>query len=543
MLTGKIYNIMRVLNLIGGISLAVLGLFSCTSEEFIGEQGQGAALSVVLSVGDVSTKAIDNPATDDGYTIATANEIKINDFYVAIFDAATNTKIADKTIASTTSSSDVTEVTVDSKPGYKVDFSDVYLRNLSTEKNVYALIIANASSIYTTLSGYNNYSDYVNATKTVIETQSFTADNLAKAGKSEAAALIIGTTTTLTVPLIQLSARIDFGTISAVTKAAIETSREEIEEYEYCSTLPGDGILNSIKGKITESVIWSGDVNLKTGTDTYTKTRKPSYKTYTDTYKTVWDSNIIVGGYCNSNEENTKFTCTDRYPNFEYQDKNYERTCYYQNRILIVRKKVVTYQTETDEGTNGGFTPTSIIFAGVNGKTNILMSNAEHNKLSSNPYLTGMIGVNTSFYTYEYPGEVPLKLTITGNSAPSTPGTSTEIPVGTKYVYGILKQTRGSSGWSGAPTLTAENINSYTITWYDDITEDVSTTKNASTKAGSETTYVLNWTDLKDASGNPVTLQHGYRYKLNVRLEQNELQVTVVKAAWTEKNIEVNYGE
>lgn len=533
MLTGKIYNIMRVLNLIGGISLAVLGLFSCTSEEFIGEQGQGAALSVVLSVGDVSTKAIDNPATDDGYTIATANEIKINDFYVAIFDAATNTKIADKTIASTTSSSDVTEVTVDSKPGYKVDFSDVYLRNLSTEKNVYALIIANASSIYTTLSGYNNYSDYVNATKTVIETQSFTADNLAKAGKSEAAALSIGTTTTLIVPLTQLTARIDFGTISAVTKAATGTSRDEIEEYEYCSTLPDDGILNSIKGKITESVIWSGDSELKIGKIYDGTWKEDLFKT--DHYSN-WDSDLIEGAYYG--EEGGHY---DR--KWDDYTLYYERTCYYQNRILIVRKKVVTYQTETDEGTNGGFTPTSIIFEGVNGKTNILMSNAEHNKLSSNPYLTGMIGVNTSFYTYEYPGEVPLKLTITGNSAPSTPGTSTEIPVGTKYVYGILKQTRGSSGWSGAPTLTAENINSYTITWYDDITEDVSTAKNASTKAGNETTYVLNWTDLKDASGNLVTLQHGYRYKLNLRLEQNELQVTVVKAAWTEKNIEVNYGE
>ena len=128
MLTGKIQNSMRIVKLVSGISLTVLGLFSCTSEELIGEQEQGdAALSVVLSVGDVSTKAIDSPATDDGYAIATADEIKINDFYVAIFDAETNIKIADKTIAATASSSDVTAVTIDSKPGYKVDFNDVYL--------------------------------------------------------------------------------------------------------------------------------------------------------------------------------------------------------------------------------------------------------------------------------------------------------------------------------------------------------------------------------------------------------------------------------
>lgn len=203
----------------------------------------------------------------------------------------------------------------------------------------------------------------------------------------------------------------------------------------------------------------------------------------------------------------------------------------------------MTYETETSGGSEGGFTPTNIAIEGINGKTNILMSGTERNKLASTPYLGGTIAVNTSFYTYEYPDEVPLKLTITGNTSLSTPGSSTETAVSAKYVYGILMQTRGNNGWSGAPELTADNINSYAITWYDDIIEDVTTTKAASTKAGGETTYVLNWKDLTDGSGNPVTLQHGYRYKLNVRVEQNDLQVTVVKAAWSEKDVEVNYGK
>ena len=533
MLTGKIQNSMRIVKLVSGISLTVLGLFSCTSEELIGEQEQGdAALSVVLSVGDVSTKAIDSPATDDGYAIATADEIKINDFYVAIFDAETNIKIAEKTIAATASSSDVTAVTIDSKPGYKVDFNDVYLRNLSADKKVYAMVIANASSLYTTLSGYDNYSDYVDATKTAINTQFFEADKLAKAGKSDAAALVKGTTITLTVPLTQLSARIDFGTISAVTKAGTETKREEIEGYEYCSTLPGNAILNLIKGRIEESVIWSGDENLKEGSIN-DGTWKEGDDWIERVHYSIWDENLSCGAYYDAHE-----------PSYTWSwNWYYERTCYYQNRFLIVRKKVVTYETETSGGSEGGFTPTNIAIEGINGKTNILMSGAGRNNLASSPYLDGNIAVNTSFYTYEYPDEVPLKLTITGNTSLSTPGSSTETAVSAKYVYGILMQTRGNNGWSGAPELTADNINSYAITWYDDIIEDVTTTKAASTKAGGETTYVLNWKDLTDGSGNPVTLQHGYRYKLNVRVEQNDLQVTVVKAAWSEKDVEVNYGK
>lgn len=535
MLTGKIQNIMRIVKLVSGISLAVLGLFSCTSEELIGEQEQGdVALSVVLSVGDVSTKAIDSPATDDGYAIATADEIKINDFYVAIFDAKTNIKIADKTIAAT-ASSDVTAVTIDSKPGYKVDFNDVYLRNLSADKKVYAMVIANASSLYTTLSGYDNYSDYVDATKTAIDTQSFEADKLAKAGKSDAAALVKGTTITLTVPLTQLSARIDFGTIGVETKAAAGTNREEIEGYEYCSTLPGDAILNLIKGRIEESVIWSGDLELKKGVY-LDKTESFNLIATRECYSN-WDEVLTFGAYYDALISDYKKT-VDR---LGYEKM--ERTCYYQNRLLIVRKKVVTYETETSGGSEGGFTPTNIAIEGINGKTNILMSGAERNNLASSPYLDGNIAVNTSFYTYEYPDEVPLKLTITGNTSLSTPGSSTETAVSAKYVYGILMQTRGNNGWSGAPELTADNINSYAITWYDDIIEDVTTTKAASTKAGGETTYVLNWKDLTDGSGNPVTLQHGYRYKLNVRVEQNDLQVTVVKAAWSEKDVEVNYGK
>lgn len=534
MLTGKIQNSMRIVKLVSGISLTVLGLFSCTSEELIGEQEQGdAALSVVLSVGDVSTKAIDSPATDDGYAIATADEIKVNDFYVAIFDGKTNIKIADKTIAATASSSDVEVVTIDSKPGYKVDFNDVYLRNLSTGKQVYALVITNASSLYTTLSGYDNYSDYVDEAKTAINTQSFEADKLAKAGKSDAVALVTGTTTTLTVPLTQLSARIDFGTISAVTKAGTGTSREEIEGYEYCSTLPGDAILDLIKGRIEERVIWSGDENLKKGSID-DGTWKEEDDRRENAHYSIWDENLSCGAYYDAHEPpytwNRWWRC-------------YERTCYYQKRLLIVRKKVVTYETETSGGSEGGFTPTNIAIEGINGKTNILMSGTERNKLASTPYLGGTIAVNTSFYTYEYPDEVPLKLTITGNTSLSTPGSSTETAVSAKYVYGILMQTCGNNGWSGAPELTADNINSYAITWYDDIIEDVTTTKAASTKAGGETTYVLNWKDLTDGSGNPVTLQHGYRYKLNVRVEQNDLQVTVVKAAWSEKDVEVNYGK
>lgn len=198
---------MKIGNLICGICLVVLGLFSCTSEELIDTIEGDASLSVVLTVKDVATtKAGDSP-------IATQDELTINDFYVAIFNKATGAKIDGKIISETT---DVTPVTVnDTNSGYKVSFPEVHRR----QGEVFAVVVANASSIYEKLSEIETYSDLQKSTS-AINTLSFEAANLAKAGVSEAKNLTDGDQT-LEVPLTQLCARIDFKEISVFTENGI----------------------------------------------------------------------------------------------------------------------------------------------------------------------------------------------------------------------------------------------------------------------------------------------------------------------------------
>lgn len=203
---------MKIGNLICGICLVVLGLFSCTSEELIDTIEGDASLSVVLTVNDVATtKAGDT-------SIATEAELAINDFYVAIFNKATGAKIDGKIISSR---KDMTPVTVnDTYSGYSVNFPEVHRR----QTEVFAVVVANASSIYEDLSKAETYSDLQKPTS-AINTRSFEAANLAKAGVSAAKNLTDGDQT-LEVPLTQLCARIDFKEISVFTEGGISASFE-----------------------------------------------------------------------------------------------------------------------------------------------------------------------------------------------------------------------------------------------------------------------------------------------------------------------------
>lgn len=201
---------MKIGNLICGICLVVLGLFSCTSEELIDTIEGDASLSVVLTVNDVATtKAGDT-------SIATEAELTINDFYVAIFNKATGAKIDSKIISST---NDMTPVTAnDTYSGYSVNFPEVHRK----QKEVFAVVVANASSIYNELSNIETYSE-LQKSMNAISTGSFQAENLAKAGVSAAKDLTDGDQT-LEVPLTQLCARIDFKEISVFTEGGISAS-------------------------------------------------------------------------------------------------------------------------------------------------------------------------------------------------------------------------------------------------------------------------------------------------------------------------------
>ena len=503
---------MKIGNFISGICLVVLGLFSCTSEEVIESVEGNASLSIVLSVNDVTTKA-ELGVTD--------NESKINNFYVAIFNEK-GAKIDSKIISNTADeSSDFISVTVNEKPGYKVDFPEV---NRSQGK-VFAVVVANALSVYSDLEACTTYGQLASSADIIIETNKFSDENLAKAGVSEKKNFAEGNLT-LTVPLTQLCARIDFGNISIIdSKVATKAGEESKVEENYLLCNPSEvpvNIVNQLKAK--------ADIS----------------------------SDLIYGETLNSGLINYQYweELSDLAKNGYYYDvHNGYYNNYYKSRFFIYSKTVTTTtEEEQTPGEEGGFTPSSISYT-ANGKTTILYDD-KSNSSTNQQYnaLIGEIGTNQSFYTYEFPTDQSLKMRIIGTySAESGGGSATKPVITKKTVYGILKQNRPSGwleNWSNASFPQSENDieNSNDIEWFEDAISEEETTsdlKSLTTKSNARPiTYELGWAkDVRDASGKPVSLLHGYVYELSLRLKVNNVQFIVKKKDWTPCPVDVTYGD
>lgn len=553
---------MKLKDILSVMLVVALGGTSCTSEMPIDNKGTDSenALSVVLSVSDVATKAIDGPAGE--YAIATEKEIKINSFHVAIFDGATHKRIDYKNITDIASAQSTT-VAVDNKnyQGYKTTFDKVSTRD---HASVYALVIANTPDNYTTFASHTDLSDYErDIANNVVVTPSFAADNLAKAGKSSVTALTGHTSVSLLVPLTQLSARIDFGTASVKTKAGggfetVETFKDSVSMMGVVTGADGFAGWETLRNRAETKAndrndgSWSPKLDQKEGPlndfdDDYSHRNRRHYNN--------WEAiQNLNGGYYYS-------------PNFTQWTtvwagitRERHRNATYQNRILLVRKKITTkkittttHTTETPE-IPSGFKVTSVTYSGVNGNSRAVFESGSNTQYKG---IGGTISENTSFYTYEFPSiadQSQLELEIKGSFQGGAPGSSstettvTEETIAEKWVYGIWEQNRGN-GWGSVSTAVTENTTG--ITWYDDdLTADIPLSKsaistdNSSLKSDSKAyTYNMKWSDIKDQQGNPVTLQRGYRYQLSVRLEQYELKVVVTKEAWTIKEIGVDYGQ
>lgn len=552
---------MKLKDILSVMLVVALGGTSCTSEMPIDNKGTDSenALSVVLSVSDAATKAIDGPAGE--YAIATEKEIKINSFHVAIFDGATHKRIDYKNIADIASAQSTT-VAVDSKnyQGYKTTFDKVSTRD---HASVYALVIANTPDNYTTFASHTDLSDYEqDIANNVVVTPSFAADNLAKAGKSSVTALTGNTSVSLLVPLTQLSARIDFGTASVKTKAG--GGSETVETFK-------DSV--SMMSVVTGADGFTGWETLRNRAETKANDRNDG----------SWSPNVSRESLPRNIENDNRYNRMDHYNNWEAIQNLYggyyyspdfarwttegplwalerHRNATYQNRILLVRKKITTkkittttHTTETPE-IPSGFKVTSVTYSGVNGNSRAVFESGSNTQYKG---IGGTISENTSFYTYEFPStadQSQLELEIKGSFQGGAPGSSstettvTEEVIAEKWVYGIWEQNRGN-GWGSVSTAVTENTTG--ITWYDDdLTADIPLSKsaistdNSSLKSDSKAyTYKMKWSDIKDQQGNPVTLQRGYRYQLSVRLEQYELKVVVTKEAWTIKEIGVDYGQ
>lgn len=502
---------MKMRNLISGIGLIVVGLFSCTSEEEIGPTRSDASLSVVLSVGDAKTTKAD---AAKGYEIATADEIKINDFYIAIF-RSDGTKIEDKIVANTSSLGEgVEKTTVNNFPGYKVSFQDIPVRY----EKVFALIVANASSLYSTFQGNTKYKDYQSGVISTLS-ENFVADKLAKFGVSQEEALGQGTTI-LTVGLTQLSARIDFGTVKTETKAITEGD-VKIEETESDFSV-------FTKSKPEEKIFSKLDKEIK-------KDERPGG---------TWTPYSDVNAGKRYKYEKISDICNAFYYSVDFK-YNITRNVY-TKRLNIVRKKVTTKTTTTQQPTDeteGSFNISRISCTGINGKTNAILNsrNSQYGGIE-----LGSLRENTSFYTYEYPeGENNLTLTITGKHTSGSSEGSGDVSITetTKWVYGIWEQNRGN-GWTAPGSIDGKTKN---ITWFDgkdgrvDISEEIQQNAERSLLKSGETVYVVKWTDIKDDHGNPVSLEHGYRYGLSVKVEQNQFKVIVAKLPWSSVELDPTY--
>ena len=172
---------------------------SCTHESIMDqEKDEVANLSVVFAVGEMKTK------TD--YTHPDSNETLVNEFFVALYDT-NNNFIDSKVVKDAKSSETVTDQDSKNTPAYSVNFENIRIGK--TGKNVYAVVVANSG--LTTLKAGSDI-----PANTSVTTTTFTPAALVKAGKSETVTLSTPSTATnnkptrITVPMTQLSARIDF---------------------------------------------------------------------------------------------------------------------------------------------------------------------------------------------------------------------------------------------------------------------------------------------------------------------------------------------
>lgn len=184
---------MKLRNILFLIGAASLGLFSCSTEIPVTPVAGETSLTLLLSMADLKTKA-DSP-------IATEAELQINNCHVAIFDATTGDRIFNKNFAAGTMPT-LTGST------YSFDLGDVRTFG-KAGKQVTIFVIANADDeAFVGLESYSAYERYV------VTTGSFEDSKLVKVGKETVTLQYGGPLASVSISLIQLTARVDFGGIT-----------------------------------------------------------------------------------------------------------------------------------------------------------------------------------------------------------------------------------------------------------------------------------------------------------------------------------------
>lgn len=397
---------MKMKNIIIGIFVAIGVLASCTSEDLIEPQVNNGDVSIVFSVKDTQTKADAN----EHYTYATTDEINIQNCIIAVFEGDIRKTESDpvcvKYYEGAIGAGDLVEVGSETSakgevPSYKYTLKDMKLEG-NASKQFSFLVIANSQN----KSGANVaegvvYSEFE---KLVETTTDFKASRLVKVGY--AVQELSASTNVVKIPLVQLTARIDFGGVTLDenfegTGGSESTTVNEGGKAFY--EVPNE---NTIRTKLQNIVSLSDYSNIKE------KTWKPN-----------WSNVETPAGYY-----------------YFYTKRNYRDPIYYRVKFLKQTKVETTIKTTGDNLV----VAESKKIGGINTQSTLpifntsIIENEKYNPKSD------FSTVDNTFYTYEKSGK---NVTLTVNCGIGGSATTTKTTY-VRYTYEIQKWTwHGVLAW------------------------------------------------------------------------------------------------
>lgn len=426
-ITGKKY-IMKIKSIIWS-TVAVMLLSACASEEIIDTPVQkSGSVTIRFASANTVTKA----TAEEPNTWATAEETTIENYTIAVFEG---TSLEDnspciKVVSGNTTSSTTTESETGSTTGQTVKAYSVSVTDLPINTPLSFLVIANSitaglPSYFTPGLTYKSFDDSE-------LTDSFEASKLIKVGKKENVTFQPSSTPVeVKVPLIQLTARIDFAGIKYTTEGNNESKTETTTgEWEVLSS-------NELK-------------NL--------------YGSLSPEQKAELDKKVAAAGVTKKDN----YVRKDDYLYFNYEWQYISSD--YSYRLFFQKREI-----ESKETSSGIFSVEETSIEYQNEKSDILFFDTSKIENDANGLYTDPKIFENTFYTYELKDpyvDQTLILNIKGGLT-----SSTKVRTVTEYRVQVQKRTgKGKYSNTGVPqqlpslTKTTENIkngqtisNSYAI--------------------------------------------------------------------------------
>lgn len=343
-------------------ALAVMGMLAaCTSEEIIDTPVLNVgSVTVQFTTAGASTKA---DAAEEPNRWATAAETTINNYMVAVFEGETlqaNSKCI-KLVEGVVNPSTTTESETGSTDGQTVKAYSTTVTDLPVDTKLSFLVIANAETAQLPKVWRNDltYSSF----EKVETTSSFAASKLLKVGKKEGQTLSASATVSVVkVPLIQLTARIDFAGVQYTDQGGEDTETNA-------------GSWEKVTGN-----------SLKSLYDTYFAEGK-------DNTPQKVELNEKVGTVV-ENKGGEYVYDDDGYLYFNSTGSNWWN--YYENRLSI--EKGTKKTTVTSPST---FVLTETTVGNLNHKSDILIYDTLSVENNESDLRTATVAFDKSFYTYE----------------------------------------------------------------------------------------------------------------------------------------------